>query len=171
MKKSYWILPFIFFTTHFCLISTAQDYKKKTLSIESRVDDLLSKMTIEEKVSQMRIFHARRGIELDTNGKLELSEDVKTRLKNGIAGIKNPGEHIEPLQAAKLNNQLQKYIIENNRLGIPALFVTESYNGVDAAGCTYFGRPISSASSFNPDLVQRIWDVVGREARLRGMHM
>jgi len=135
------------------------------------VDDLLSKMTLEEKVAQMRIFHARRGIELDAKGKLELSEDVKTRLKSGIAGIKNPGEHIEPLQAAKLNNQLQKYIIENNRLGIPALFVTESYNGVDAAGCTYFGRPISSAASFNPEMVQRIWDVVGREARLRGMHM
>ena len=50
-------------------------------------------------------------------------------------------------------------------------FVTESYNGVDAEGSTIFGRPIASAASFNPSLVNRIWDVVGREARLRGMHM
>ena len=171
MNKSYWILPLILCITSFCNVLDAQDYQDESLALEERVEDLLSRMTLEEKVAQMRIFHARRGIELDAKGKLELSEDVKTRLKNGIAGIKNPGEHIEPLQAAKLNNQLQEYIIKNNRLGIPALFVTESYNGVDAAGCTYFGRPISSASSFNPGLVQRIWDVVGREARLRGMHM
>jgi len=62
-------------------------------------------------------------------------------------------------------------LIENNRWGIPALFVTESYNGVDAEGCTKFGRPLTSAASFNPELVNRIWDVVGKEARLRGMHM
>ena len=46
------------------------------------------------------------------------------------------------MDAAKLNNELQKYIIQNNRWGIPALFVTESYNGVDAYGCTKFGRPM-----------------------------
>ncbi len=92
-------------------------------------------------------------------------------MKHGIAGIKNPGELIEPLQAAKLNNQLQQYIVEHNRWGIPGLFVTESYNGVDAEGCTKFGRPITSAASFNPKLVHQMWDVVGREARMRGMHM
>lgn len=149
----------------------AQDYKNASLAVEDRVEDLLSKMTLEEKVAQMRIFHANRGVEIGENGQLNLSEEVIGRLKNGIAGIKNPGEHLPPLQAAKLNNQLQKYIIEHNRLGIPALFVTESYNGVDAAGCTVFGRPISSAASFNTELVHKIWDVVGREARFRGMHM
>lgn len=149
----------------------AQDYKNANLPIEDRVEDLLARMTIEEKVAQMRIFHAQLGVELGTDGELQLSENVIERLKHGIAGIKNPGEHLQAVEAAKLNNQLQQYIIEHNRFGIPALFITESYNGVDAAGSTYFGRPISSASSFNPDLVYRIWDVVGREARLRGMHM
>lgn len=153
-----WILP-------------AQDYKNAKLPLEERVEDLLSRMTLEEKVAQMRIFHANQGVKAGPDGHLELSENVIARLQHGIAGIKNPGEHLEPLQAAKLNNELQRYIIENNRLGIPALFITESYNGVDAAGSTYFGRPITTASSFNPELVRRIWDVVGREARLRGMHM
>ena len=146
-------------------------YTNSNYSIEERVEDLLARMTVEEKVAQMRIFHANKGIERGENGQLVLSEDVKSRLKNGIAGIKNPGEHLSPLQAAALNNKLQKYIIQNNRLGIPALFITESYNGVDATGCTRFGRPITTAASFNPELVYRIWDVVGREARLRGMHM
>ncbi|WP_236262930.1 glycoside hydrolase family 3 N-terminal domain-containing protein [Aggregatimonas sangjinii] len=146
-------------------------YKDASLTIEERVADLLPRMSIDEKVAQMRIFHANIGIEANDKGKLQLSERVIEKLKIGIAGIKNPGEHLSPLAAAKLNNELQEYIIKNNRWGIPALFVTESYNGVDAEGCTRFGRPITSAASFNPELVNRIWDVVGREARLRGMHM
>ncbi|KQC31814.1 hypothetical protein AAY42_16585 [Flagellimonas eckloniae] len=146
-------------------------YQNTSLSIEERVEDLLPRMSLEEKVAQMRIFHANIGVKSDEKGKLVLSEKVTEKLKLGIAGIKNPGEHISPLAAAKLNNDLQKYIIKSNRWGIPALFITESYNGVDAEGCTKFGRPITSAASFNPELVNRIWDVVGKEARLRGMHM
>jgi beta-glucosidase len=146
-------------------------YEDASLSIEERVEDLLPRLSLEEKVAQMRIFHANIGVKSDEKGRLELSDRVIEKLKLGIAGIKNPGEHISPLAASKLNNELQKYIIEHNRWGIPALFVTESYNGVDAEGCTKFGRPITSAASFNPELVNRIWDVVGNEARLRGMHM
>lgn len=166
---------FLFFLSLLTFGLTAQKnkmpYKDASLSIEERVEDLLPRMSLEEKVAQMRIFHANIGVTSDEKGKLELSDRVIEKLKLGIAGIKNPGEHISPLAAAKLNNELQKYIIENNRWGIPGLFVTESYNGVDAEGCTKFGRPITSAASFNPELVNRIWDVVGNEARLRGMHM
>ncbi len=168
----YHILFFLFLIT---LGVSAQKnkmpYKDASLTIEERVNDLLPRMSLEEKVAQMRIFHANIGVKSDEKGNMELSDRVIEKLKLGIAGIKNPGEHISPLAAAKLNNELQKYIIESNRWGIPALFVTESYNGVDAEGCTKFGRPITSAASFNPDLVRRVWDVVGKEARLRGMHM
>lgn len=167
--------PILFFLSLLTVGLTAQKkkmpYKDASLSIEERVEDLLPRLSLEEKVAQMRIFHANIGVKSDEKGRLELSDRVIEKLKLGIAGIKNPGEHISPLAAAKLNNELQKYIIEHNRWGIPALFVTESYNGVDAEGCTKFGRPITSAASFNPKLVNRIWDVVGNEARLRGMHM
>lgn len=152
-------------------VTNTKSYKNASLSIEERVNALLPLLSLEEKVAQMRIFHANIGVEADEKGKLKLSDRVVKKLKLGIAGIKNPGEHIDAVAAAKLNNELQKYIIENNRWGIPALFVTESYNGVDAAGCTKFGRPINSAATFNPVLVNKIWDVVGKEARLRGMHM
>ena len=169
------LLPLLFF----CVIfqSTGQSkkgyvmYKDASISIDERVEALLPLLSLEEKVAQMRIFHANIGVEADTKGKLKLSDRVVEKLKLGIAGIKNPGEHMAALDAAKFNNALQKYIIEHNRWGIPALFVTESYNGVDATGCTKFGRPINSAASYNSDLVYKIWDVIGKEARLRGMHM
>ncbi|SEQ09551.1 glycoside hydrolase family 3 N-terminal domain-containing protein [Neolewinella agarilytica] len=166
--KHYLPVLLLFFTLSAC---AQQPYQNAQLSIDERVADLLSKMTVEEKVMQMRIFHANKGIKIDDAGNLSLEGDTKERLRLGIAGIKNPGEHNDPVAAAKGNNALQKYIIENNRFGIPALFVTESYNGVDAEGCTKFGRPITSAASFNPELTHRQWLVVGNEARLRGMHM
>ncbi|OAV43137.1 beta-glucosidase [Lewinella sp. 4G2] len=146
-------------------------YRNPELEVEDRVSDLLARMTVEEKVAQMRIFHANKGIKIDSAGQLSLEGDTEERLRLGIAGIKNPGEHNDPVAAAKGNNALQRYIIEHNRLGIPALFITESYNGVDAAGCTKFGRPITSAASWDPELTRRQWSVVGNEARLRGMHM
>jgi beta-glucosidase len=128
-------------------------------------------MTIDEKVAQMRMFHENKGIATDENGNMILSDDVVSRLQFGIGGIKNPGEHITPERAAKLNNQLQRYIIENSRLGIPAFFVTESYNGVDALGTTRFARPINMASTWNLDLVEKAYDQIGREARARGLHL
>ncbi|PWH84434.1 beta-glucosidase [Algibacter marinivivus] len=171
MKKLFFIAVLLIVVSCNTKASSSADYKDASLSIDERVEALLPKLSLEEKVAQMRIFHANIGAKPDENGNLKLSDKVIEKLKLGIAGIKNPGEHIDAVAAAKLNNELQKYIIENNRWGIPALFVTESYNGVDAEGCTKFGRPMTSAASFNPDLVRRQWDVVGREARLRGMHM
>lgn len=171
MKKLFSLYLLISIAVMSCGESVSKDYKDASLSIDERVEALLPKLSLEEKVAQMRIFHANIGTKPDANGNLKLSDKVIEKLKLGIAGIKNPGEHIDAVAAAKMNNELQKYIIENNRWGIPALFVTESYNGVDAEGCTRFGRPMTSAASFNPELVRRQWDVVGREARLRGMHM
>ncbi|WP_136480745.1 glycoside hydrolase family 3 N-terminal domain-containing protein [Cognatitamlana onchidii] len=171
MKKLFSLCLLISIAVTSCEETVSKDYKDASLSIDERVEALLPKLSLEEKVAQMRIFHANIGTKPDANGNLKLSDKVIEKLKLGIAGIKNPGEHIDAVAAAKMNNELQKYIIENNRWGIPALFVTESYNGVDAEGCTRFGRPMTSAASFNPELVQRQWDVVGREARLRGMHM
>jgi beta-glucosidase len=150
---------------------TAQAYKNRKLTVEARVKDLLQRLTVEEKVAQMRIFHANLGIEAKDDNEVVLPNIIKEKLKIGIAGIKNPFEHESPATAARLNNKLQKYIIENNRFGIPALFVCEAYNGVDAKGSTYFARPMNQAATFNPELIKNVWDVIGREARSRGFHM
>jgi len=142
--KKYFFTPFIMLVFVIsCNKSDEVVYKNKEANIEERVADLLARMTLEEKVAQMRMFHANQGIGFSDGGEMELSDNVKQRLIHGIGGIKNPGEYLSPENAASLNNQLQKYIIKNNRLGIPAFFVTESYNGVDAEGCTRLGRPLT----------------------------
>ncbi len=152
---------------------TAQEikYTQKILPIDVRVEDLLSRMTLEEKVAQMRIFHSNLGVDIDEKDSLVLQEAVKKRLTNGIGGIKSVAFNYSPVKAAMLTNLLQTYIIKNSRLGIPGFFVTESYNGVDAEGCTKFGRPIAMAATWNTPLVKKVYDVVGREARLRGFHL
>jgi beta-glucosidase len=128
-------------------------------------------MNLEEKVAQMRMFHASLGIRFDENDSLFLPEGISEKLESGIGGIKNPGEHYSPERAAILNNLLQKYILDHSRLKIPAFFVCESYDGADGEGNTRIGRPINMAATFNRDLVKGVYDVVGREARLRGLHL
>ena len=152
-------------------LSAFSAYADQSTDVENKIEKLLAQMTLEEKVGQMRIFHANVGVKASDSDELILSDKVIDKLKNGIAGIKNPGEFLSPARAALHNNKLQKYIIENSRLGIPALFVTEAYNGVDATGTTRFSRPMNMAASWNEPLVERVWDTIGREARLRGLHM
>lgn len=152
-------------------LSVFSTHAHQTADVENKIEKLLAQMTLEEKVGQMRIFHANIGVQASEADELILSDKVKEKLKNGIAGIKNPGEYFSPQRAALHNNKLQKYIIESSRHGIPALFITEAYNGVDATGTTRFSRPINMAATWNEALVERVWDTIGREARLRGLHM
>ncbi len=170
MKNIFIPLVIIFFAISITG-KTQVTYKQKDAPIEDRIEDLLSRMTLEEKVAQMRIFHANKGITIGKDGAMLLTDDVKGRLTLGIAGIKNPGEQYTPEESAALNNELQKYIIENNRLGIPAFFITESYSGIDAEGCTRFNRPISLSSSWNTALVKKVYDTMGKEGRMRGLHL
>jgi beta-glucosidase len=172
-------LPFLLMTASCVSVAHAQ-CPALDKAAEARIDTLLSKMSLAEKVGQMRIFHAKAGlrnlagesaIRLDEQGKLIMPDSVRSRLVTGIAGVKNPGEFMEPATAAALTNALQAEIITASPNRIPALFVGEAYNGLDAKGTTKFSRPIALASSWNPDLVGKVWDVIGREARLRGFHM
>lgn len=167
----FFLLLLIFSLTPSVLAIDKQSYKNSRLSDEERAEILLSQLSLQEKIGQMRIFHSNKGVDLNQQGELLLSDESKAYINQGVAGIKNAGTHLKPQEAANLCNQLQEYVIHNNRFGIPALFITECYHGVEANGNTFFCRPITMASSFNTEIVQQLWDALGREARARGLHM
>lgn len=147
-------------------------YKDASLPIEERVEDLLSRMSIDEKVGQMLMFGAPRVVRKGKDGNLVIDNKIKPYFSNSLGGLKLTFPNQTPEESARLNNELQKKIIESNRFGIPTLFVGEAYNGLeDAKGSTVFGRPLNLAASWNVKLTHDVWSAIGREARLRGWHM
>ena len=79
-------------------------------------------------------------------------------------------EPLAPSENALLTNTLQKYVIEETRLGIPAIFHEECLHGLAAAHSTSFPQPIALAGTFNPDLVKEVYELVAKETRYRGGH-
>jgi len=146
-------------------------YTNKNLPVEKRVEDLLSRMTVEEKVGQMLMFGGWKIAQKGKDGQLLIKPFGEKKLGNSIGGLKFPFQKETPEESARLNNELQKHIMASNRWGIPTLFVGEAYNGVMADGSTVYGRPLNMAATWNLPLTHDIWGAMGRESRLRGWHM
>ncbi|KAF4615931.1 hypothetical protein D9613_011320 [Agrocybe pediades] len=163
---------------HFSLESRATNvngslpiYKNPEASIEDRVNDLLPRMTVEEKVAQL--------IQGDLNGWMNMTDpldNTKTynqtgleemmRLKSGSiwAGYLTPHEKLA--YAITIG---QKYLLENTTLGIPALIQSEGLHGFTDKG-TIFPSPIGLAASFNPELVSQVANITATEAEGLGIN-
>jgi beta-glucosidase len=154
---------------------TAPDYKNPKLSIDQRVNDLLSRMTLEEKVAQMTcVWQSRPQVKAQTDfstSRGELSpERAREVFKHGIGQIARQRERMGPREGALFANAVQKWLIENTRLGIPAILHDEILHGHMAQGSTSFPQPLALASSFDPDLISRIFAAAALETRARGSH-
>ncbi len=149
------------------------DYKNPKLSVDDRVADLLSRMTLEEKVAQMVcIWGQKKTILFDEAGKLNLKR-VGLYLKDGIGQvgrISDTGGGQDAVEMANLSNDLQKFFVEETRLGIPAIFHEECLHGLAAKDATSYPQPIGLASTFNPQLVEKIYSAIAEETRSRGAH-
>ena len=141
-------------------------YCNPSLPLEERLADLLSRMTLEEKIAQMSIFHMLTNILVE--GDVELDEATKSHLANGVGGLGRPGQDASARGTAVATNAFQKYLREHTRLGIPAFFVDEALHGLMAYGSTSFPQAIGLASTWDPDLVQEVFSVAAREMRARG---
>ena len=149
------------------------DYKNPRLSVEQRVDDLLSRMTLEEKIAQMTCLWSNRP---QKNAQTDFATDrgdfspekAAQVMKYGIGQIARQREQKGPRDGAIFANAVQKWLIENTRLGIPAIFHDEILHGQMARGSTSFPQPIALASTWDPDFIDKVFTAGALETRVRG---
>ncbi len=148
-------------------------YKNPAYSVNERVNDLLNRMTLEEKVAQMLcIWGEKKTILFDQDGKF-FPDNLKAYLKDGIGQIgrlSDTGNGLCPNEMVQMANELQKYFIENTRLGIPVIFHEECLHGLAGKDATSYPQPIGLASTFNPELIEKIYSAIAEDARMRGAH-
>lgn len=154
-------------------------YKDSRAPISARVADLLRRMTLEEKVGQLRAIWIGKAGYLNADGGFSPEKAAKS-LANGIGQISRPADTMgtrtfltrrhRPLKdTAPLINAIQKFLVENTRLGVPALFHDETAHGYAARGATIFPIPPALASTWDCDLVEQVFTVTARQARLSGV--
>src|SRR5262249_28851298 len=150
-------------------------YRDAGRPVDDRVADLLARMTIEEKVAQLVGIWQKKKEFQQSDGRFDGSK-AKALLGNGIGEISRPSEIggppdrpvRTPREHAIFVNDIQKWLITNTRLGIPALFHDEALHGLTAPRGTHFPVPIGLASTWDPALLERVMSVAAREARARG---
>jgi beta-glucosidase len=148
-------------------------YKNKNLSPEERTKDLLSRMTVDEKIMQLQCMWSQKPT-VFTNGDFDLSKAEKLLINslgeiariNETGGANSPGFH--PKEAALLYNKVQKFFVEKTRLGIPVVIHEESLHGMQTQDATCFPIPMALASSWNENLMTEIFTNVAREVRAKG---
>ena len=149
------------------------DYRNSSLSVDDRLCDLLKRMTVEEKVAQtICIWRQKQTALFDQQGKLDLSR-LTQHYPHGvgqIARISDTSGGLNALQMAELANALQEILLEQTRLGIPAIFHEECLHGLVAIDATSYPQPIGLASTFDPQLVETIYTAIAEDARSRGAH-
>jgi len=146
-------------------------YLNTASAVEARVKDLLRRMDLGEKVAQLGSVQARELLE-DRRFSRERARKLLSRgigQITRIAGSRGVGP-IGPGEAAEIGNQAQKFLAEETRLRIPAIVHEECLSGLMAWGATTFPQAIGLASTWDPQLVQRITAVIREQMRATGGH-
>lgn len=127
-------------------------YKQPGVSIDKRVEDLLSRMTLDEKVLQLSQYIV--GLNTNENN----TGEIITELPDGV------GSYIYFSEDAGLRNKLQRKAVENTRLGIPILFGFDVIHGFR----TIYPIPLAQGCAWNPELVKELSAIAARESRMSG---
>lgn len=157
-------------------------YKDPNLPINERVTDLLGRMTLAEKIGQLRCTLAWNYYELKGDKPMP-SQQFKKDLREGHIGMlwatyradpwtqKTLANGLNPKRAAAAGNALQRYAIENTRLGIPLFLAEEAPHGHMAIGTTVFPTGLALAATWSEETLKRVGQVIGKEIRLQGAHI
>ncbi len=158
-------------------------YKDPHATVAARVNDLLARMTLQEKIAQISCIWQRKGEVEDANGNFDPVKASRV-FPYGIGQVARPSDRVpleanDPLQSVFRDvpqtvafvNAVQHYSVDDTRLGIPTLFHGEGLHGFMARDATSFPQAIALASSWDPALITRVYTVVAREARARGVQL
>src|SRR6266478_2693178 len=153
----------------------APDYRNPRLPVDQRVADLLSRMTLEEKVAQLVCLWAGRPeakppSDFSTDRGEFSPEKAAQVMKYGMGQIGRQRERKDARQGAIFANAVQKWLLENTRLGIPAILHDEILHGHMARGSTSFPQPLALASSWDPAFISQVFTAGALETRARGSH-
>ncbi len=138
-------------------------YKDARLPIAQRVADLLKRLTVEEKVDQICGGRPLESGVLDPTGRY-----TDENLSDTLGQMYNPYNRRGARDWAVLHNALQRYRLEKTRLGIPLLFQGEALHGFMAYGATSFPQVLALASTWDPDLVKRVFTAAADEMASSG---
>jgi len=141
---------------------------KLTSEQESRLEELVAEMTLEEKAAQMGGVGGRQLLDDDD----ELSRDrMQRELKYGIGQIARitGQKEIAPAKRARLVNEIQHFLLEETRLGVPAIVHDECIAGLMMLGATIFPQPIGLASTWDPEMARRMTDIIRRQGQAVGV--
>ena len=157
-------------------------YENPTLDIESRVEDILSQMTLEEKIGQMLTslgWHMYERVGDDVRLTKRLTEELDKYHIGSLWGFMRADPWtqrtlktgLNPTLAPKAVNKLQRYVIEKTRLGIPLFLAEECPHGHMAIGTTVFPTSIGQSSTWNLKLIEQMGRAIAKEARAQGAHI
>ena len=142
-------------------------YQNPDLPVEERLDDLLSRMTTEEKIMQTDQYYSGDFTTQDENGKviaMDMQRFVELMHGNSVGSVQLRG-----MTAAQANT-VQRYAVENTRLGIPFLFSEEALHGLLTNNATSFPQQIGLAATFDPALGREMGHAIASETRACGIH-
>jgi beta-glucosidase len=134
------------------------DYTNPALPVDERIEDLLGRMTLEEKLAQLGSWMPYYLLGPDGPDPARMVE----LLGDGIGQISRIGGILDapPARVAELHNAIQRHLVERTRLGIPAIVHEECLNGYSGRGGTVFPQIIGVAATWDPALVERMGGVI-----------
>ena len=139
-----------------CTYQTAQakdyiKYKDASVRVSERVEDLMARMTLDEKVAQLMQMGSHMIVH---DRKVDLGKMKAICQKNGIGFFE--GITLTSEEAHRIMSEVQHYMIDSTRLGIPVFTITESLHGSVNDGATIYPQAIALGSTFNPELVYQM---------------
>jgi beta-glucosidase len=143
-------------------------YKDPAAPIELRISDLLQRMTLEDKCRQIDIWHPKAKRTSDKKVFQQCLDELGNVINDGI-GFLQFDTQLSPSEYAANFNAIQKYFMEETRLGIPAISNGEGCHGFVGAEGTVFPVPLSMGSTWNPELIEKVYSAIGKEMRLYGI--